>query len=68
MLKMLLHLYLSTDPHQPVPLGETVGFAPGARDQRVFESHGEDVATFTTVTSAPHASMLARRSFCKIPY
>jgi hypothetical protein len=37
------------DPNKPASLGEAVEFAPGARDQRAFESHGEDVAIFTTV-------------------
>eukprot|EP01043_Picozoa_sp_COSAG02_P072376 COSAG02_NODE_13616_length_1372_cov_1.004713_1_plen_131_part_00 len=42
---------IHVDPNRPASLGEAVGFVPGARDQRAFESHGEDVALFTTVAS-----------------
>ena len=41
-----------SDPSAPIPLGETVGFAPGGRDQRAYEAHDEDCAVFTSTPLA----------------
>jgi predicted acyl esterase len=49
-----------SDPNRPVQLGETVGFAPGARDQRVYEAYGDDVALFSTVCMSVCCGTISR--------